>query len=92
MLPDGHERLSPVPSKYMLPPLVEVLYGAVIENGLNVPWVVLPLRVMVKLLVLASRNVLFCAAFVPLPGSSMVTYDQKASLTAAATAPGLRCK
>ena len=74
------ERLSPVPSKYPLPPRVAALYGAEAVNGENVPCVVLPLRVMVKLLVEPSMNVLFCAPFAPSPGRSRVTLDQLGSV------------
>lgn len=62
-----------MPSKYPLPPLMAALYGAGAATGLTVPCVVLPLRVMVNALGLASKNVLFCAPLVPLPASSKVT-------------------
>jgi len=40
--------------------------------GVNVPWVVLPFLVIVKLFVELSKNVLFCAPLVPLPCSISV--------------------
>ena len=39
-------------------------------NGENDPCVALPLRVMVRLLVLLSKNVLFCPALTPVPGNN----------------------
>ena len=42
----------------------------VCENGVNVPWVGVPVRVIVKLLVELSRNVLFCCPFVPVVSKS----------------------
>jgi hypothetical protein len=52
------------------------------ENGLKVPCVVLPLRVMVKVLLEESRKVLFCAPLVPSPWSSRVVWLKLGSVSA----------
>jgi hypothetical protein len=57
--------------KYVPPPAKKFDHPVWL-NGENVPCVVLPLRVTVKLFVLLSRKVLFWAPFVPFPGRSRV--------------------
>ena len=50
--------ISPVPSKYPLPPLVAAEYAAVGSNGIKVWTDGVPLSVTVKALVLLSLNLL----------------------------------
>ena len=53
---------------------------------MNVPWVGVPVRVIVKLLVELSKNVLFCCPFVPVVSKSSVVLLKLGSVTAPAAA------